>query len=224
MDISKLGVTAGSVPHIIFNVVLAFLLAWVIALIYKRTHRAVSYSQSFVFTLIMVSVVVTVAMMVVGKSIAAAFGMLGVLSIIRFRTPVKDTRDTAFILFALASGLAVGTNNYAVAIVGTALILLIVWILFKTNFGSMRAYNYLLTCIIGNEQNGTMTVETIFKKYLKSSLLLNINSKQDGKASEMTYQVSFIDELKASDFVKELSGLQGVQRVHLITSQDDVEY
>src|SRR3989339_33394 len=213
-----------STQQIVINIALAFVLAFVIALVYKKTHKGLSYSQSFVFTLVIMSVIVAIVMMVIGNSVALAFGLLGAFSIIRFRTPVKDTKDTGYIFFSLAIGMAVGTNNHEIAVIGTVLVLLMIVLLDKINFGSMSKHEYLLSFIVSHEASAGNSFEGVFKKYLKNSMLLNINSKQDGKASEMTYHASFADESKKEEFVRELSGMSGVEKVHLITSKEDVEY
>src|SRR3989338_4642169 len=213
-----------SIQQIVLNIVLTFVLAFIIALVYKKTHKGLAYSQSFVFTLVLMSVIVSVVMMVIGNSLARAFGLLGAFSIIRFRTAVKDTKDTGYIFFALAVGMAVGTGSYSIAVIGAVLILLMILALDKINFGSMRKHEYLLSFIVNHEAGVANSFEVVFKKYLKNSMLLNINSKRDGQASEMTYHVSFVDEGKKEEFVKELSGMFGVEKVHLITSKENVEY
>src|SRR3989338_8792966 len=212
-----------SIQQIVLNIVLTFVLAFIIALVYKKTHKGLAYSQSFVFTLVFMSVIVSVVMMVIGNGLARAFGLLGAFSIIRFRTAVKDTKDTGYIFFAIAIGMAVGTNNYEIAVIGTVLILFMLFVLDKTNFGSIKKHEYLLSFVVSHEGE-TGSFESVFTKHLNNSMLLNINSKQDGKASEMTYHVSFTDEKSKEQFVKELSGLAGVTKVHLITSKEDVEY
>ena len=128
------GLISYSIPQIVLNIVVTFVLSFVIALVYKKTHKGLSYSQSFVFTLVLMSVIVSVVMMIIGNSLARAFGLLGAFSIIRFRTAVKDTKDTGYIFFALAIGMAVGTGSYNIAVVGTILILLVILILDKINF------------------------------------------------------------------------------------------
>jgi uncharacterized membrane protein YhiD involved in acid resistance len=223
-DLLTGAVTTVSTPDIFIGILLTFALSLLIALVYKKTHRGLSYSQSFVFTLVIMSIIVAIVMMVIGNSLARAFGLLGAFSIIRFRTPVKDTKDTAYIFFALAIGMAAGTQNYTIAVIGTVLILGIIWLLTKMDFGSLNKHQYLLSFLMMHEEAGQGATESLFKKYLKQSMLLNINSKQDGKASEITYQVNFLDEKRRDDFVRELAGFRGIEKVHLITSKDDVEY
>ena len=216
---------AVSMVQVIASVLLTLAISLLIAQVYKRTHRGLSYSQSFVFTLVLMSIVSAVVMMIIGSSLARAFGLLGAFSVIRFRTAVKDTRDTCYIFFSLAMGLAVGTGNYALAVVATVLIVLILLVLDKVNFGSIRKYRFVLSLVMRQGQGGSNTsFEGIFKKYLKNTVLLNINSKEDGQASEMTYHVNFIDDHQGKNFVADISAIPGVERVHLITATEDVEY
>src|SRR3989344_4088557 len=111
---------------IVFNILLAFGCAAVVVWVYRLTHRGLSYSQSFLVTLFMVGGISSVVMMVVQQNIVGAFALLGAFSLIRFRTIVKDTRDIAFVFFALAIGVAVGTNNYAIAVVSVVFIRVVI--------------------------------------------------------------------------------------------------
>ena len=88
----------------------------------KITHRGTSYTQSFVFTLVLNGMVVALVMLIVGLNIARAFSLVGALSIIRFRNAVKETHDVGFIFFTMAIGMAVGTQFYTLAIVGPIVI------------------------------------------------------------------------------------------------------
>ena len=130
-------------PEVILNLIIAFFLGFIISLIYKKTHKGLSYSQSFVLTIIFVSVIVSMVIMVIGNNLARAFALVGALSIIRFRTVVKDTKDTAYIFWSLASGMAAGTGSYFLAIVGNIILSLILKnkLLFVTR-GYFKTYLY----------------------------------------------------------------------------------
>lgn len=210
--------------NIIVNLSLTFVLALAIAYVYKKTHRGLSYSQSFLFTLVMVSVITTIAMMVIGNSLAVAFGLLGAFSIIRFRTPVKDSKDTGYIFFSLVEGMAVGTNNHLVAVVSTAVALLLVWILHKSNFGALHRNDYLLVFTVDYQKHRSDSFLGIFERYLKNSVLLNINAKENNHKSEMVYSVTFIDESQSHALIQELMAIDGVADVRVISSKSDIEY
>jgi len=105
------------VIDIVLVMVLSFVLSAFIGWIYKITHRGASYSQSFVFTLVMNGMIVALVMLIVGSDIARAFSLVGALSIIRFRNALKETRDIGFIFFTMVIGMAVGTRFYLLGIV-----------------------------------------------------------------------------------------------------------
>ena len=130
--------------EVVINSLIAFLLGLFIAYIYKKTHQGLSYSQSFVLTIIFVTIIIGIVMMVIGNSLARAFALVGALSIIRFRTVVKDTKDTAYVFMALAVGMAAGTGNYFIAIYATAFMSGVAWLLYKFNFGVQRSSDFIL--------------------------------------------------------------------------------
>ena len=123
--------------EILINLTLSFILGVIVSIVYKKTHKGLSYSQSFMITNVFVAVIVCMVIMIIGNSLARAFALVGALSIIRFRTVVKDTKDTAFIFWSLATGMASGTGSYFLAISGTIILSIIAFILHKTNFGSI---------------------------------------------------------------------------------------
>jgi len=90
-----------SLLYVLENLFAALLTGLFIGYVYRKTHRGLSYSQSLVITLVLMCLIVCSVMMVIGSNLARAFALVGALTIVRFRTVVKDTRDTAFIFFAL---------------------------------------------------------------------------------------------------------------------------
>src|SRR4030042_1814867 len=104
---------------VLLSLLLAFVLGQVIAWVYYITHSGLSYSRSYVQSLILIAVVVSMVMAVIGNNIITAFGLMGALAIIRFRNVLQDTRDIAFIFCALVVGMAAGSQRYLTAILGT---------------------------------------------------------------------------------------------------------
>ncbi|HLB57672.1 MAG TPA: DUF4956 domain-containing protein, partial [Gammaproteobacteria bacterium] len=115
-----------SIAIVVLNIAFSFVLQLGIAWIYKKTHRGLSYAPSFVFTLIIVGTLGTFVMMIIQQNFVGAVALLGAFSLIRFRTILKETRDVAFVFFALAAGVAIGTGNYATGLVSVVLISLII--------------------------------------------------------------------------------------------------
>lgn len=209
---------------VVVAIVLSFGLSMLIALVYKKTHLGLSYSRSFVFTLILMSVLISIVMMVIGNSLATAFTLLGAFTIIRFRTSIKDTRDIAFIFWSLVTGMAVGTGNYVLAATATALVIAIVFLLSKINFGSMKNYDHVLVFLIDAATGGHDVYKPLFDKFLKSNNLLNLAAREEGRKLDFTFSVRFISEADIGSFVAELKNVPGVSNVSVMTSKDDIEY
>ena len=169
-DITNNFVTIYLPQEIIINLILSFILGLIISVIYKFTHKGLSYSQSFMITNVFVSVIVCMVIMIIGNSLARAFALVGALSIIRFRTVVKDTKDTAYIFWSLASGMAAGTGSYFLAISGTIIITSIALILDKTNFGSIIKSEFILQFrTISNNNEISKLFNDVISKYSKAS-------------------------------------------------------
>ena len=98
-------------PEIVINIVVGLVIGIMLSVVYRFTHSGLSYSQSFAQTIVFVTMIVALVMMVIGGSLARAFALVGALSIIRFRTVLKDTKDMSFIFSALALGMAAGTSK-----------------------------------------------------------------------------------------------------------------
>jgi hypothetical protein len=129
---------------VLLSLLLAFVLGQVIAWVYYVTHSGLSYSRSYVQSLILITVVVAMVMAVIGNNIITAVGLMGALAIVRFRNVVKDTRDIVFIFTSLVVGMACGSHRYMTAILGTIVLSLIAIYLFYTDFGSHEPHNGFL--------------------------------------------------------------------------------
>jgi uncharacterized membrane protein YhiD involved in acid resistance len=122
----------------------SLLLSLVIAWVYKTTHRGLSYSQSFQFSLVLLGMLGAVVMMVASGSLLRAIGILGAFSLIRFRTAIKDPKDMAYILFVLSVGLAMGAQMYALAVMTTVLVSIVILILSWMNFGMTSSHEAIV--------------------------------------------------------------------------------
>lgn len=220
MNISNLSLTELSTAVVFINIALSFLLAVIIAVIYQRTHRGLSYSRSYVESLVMMSVLSAIAMMILGNNLVRALGILGVFTLIRFRTIIKDPKDATYLFFSLAIGMGVGTGNYAISVIGTVCLLAIILIMDRFSFGSVVRDGFLLTFIAGADYN---SYENIFPKFLRSYKLLQFKSRLDGEG-EYYFSVSFKDGKRPQDLVNELTRDKSVKLADLITGKDAAEY
>jgi len=214
-------------PEILLNLSLAFILGMFVSWVYKKTHKGLSYSQSFMLTTVFVSVIVCMVIMVIGNNLARAFALVGALSIIRFRTVVKDTKDTAYIFWALAAGMAAGTGSYFLALAGSGFIGIIAFVLNFSNYGSIHKSEFILQFRV---ENGNKTHDSykkyinIMNKYAKKSTLLHIEPSGDNKTSKMSFDIIMNKEENQNEFVNNVSQVPGVTEVTLVASKHDVDY
>ena len=210
--------------EILINLIIAFFLGFVISLVYKKTHKGLSYSQSFVLTNIFVCVIVSMVIMVIGNNLARAFALVGALSIIRFRTVVKDTKDTAFIFWSLAAGMASGTGSYFLAASGTAIISMIALVLYYTNYGSIFKSEFIIQFRSRNSAKNKKNYNKIFSEYCKSSTLLNAESSGDGQSLKLSFDIVLKENKTYDEFIQKLSKVSGLSEVVAVAAKNDVDY
>lgn len=209
---------------ILINLAAAFVLSFIGAWIYRSTHKGLSYSQSFTISLVLISFFIASIVMVIGNSLALAFAAFGAVSLIRFRTAIKDARDIAFVLLSVAIGFASGTGSYVIAISTTVFGLLIVYILAKTNFGSIRKYDYVLSFSAQTDNFANEKLREVFTEYLKYDNLLNLVARENGKILDQSFNVRFINSQEIDKFAKKLGQLPGIGDVDIISAKNDIEY
>ena len=212
--------------QVILNLILAFFLGFIISLIYKKTHKGLSYSQSFVLTNIFLAVIVAMVIMVIGNNLARAFALVGALSIIRFRTVVKDTKDTAYIFWSLAVGMAAGTGSYFLAISGTTVMAMIALILNFTNYGSIFKSEFIIQFRSKNDEKNQDKKEyqKIFLNFCKTSTLLNAEVSSDNLSLKLSFDIVLKEDKSYEDFIKELSKVSGLSEVVAVAAKNDVDY
>ena len=214
---------AYSYTEILLNILVAAALGFVISFLYRATHRGLSYSQSFTLTILYVTVIVAVVMMVIGGSLARAFALVGALSIIRFRTVIKDTKDTAYVFLALAIGMAAGTSNYFLAFVGTFLIGALMLVVNQYNYGALYKSDFVIRFLYIKDGEEA-TYLSVFEALTRSNHLLHIEPSGDPDIVRMTFDVSLKDETSPAAFVAALNEVEGLEEVVLIASKNDVDY
>ncbi len=211
--------------EITINLILSFIFGLIISLVYKYTHKGLSYSQSFMITNVFVSVIVCMVIMIIGNNLARAFALVGALSIIRFRTVVKDTKDTAYIFWSLASGMATGTGSYFLAIAGNAILSLIAYILFKTNYGSIVKSEFILQFRIkSGDRKISEDYNKVLSKFTKTQTLLSSEASDDKKTIKVSLDIIMKDDLDQNNLIEEISSIKGLSEVVIIAAKTDIDY
>lgn len=209
-----------SIWEALFAIILTFLMTLIIAKVYQKTHAGVSYSVTFVHTLIITGVVVSAIMLIIGSNIARAFALVGALSIIRFRSAIKDPRDVAFIFLAMAVGMAAGTKFYLLSVVLTVLVSLIIYTLFVTRFGEREIEDYLFRVFTSGQRMGDL--EEILKKHTKGRRWVHIDSQARGGTVVHTIGLDLKNQKKVSALVEELETADFVERTEVVFGNEQI--
>lgn len=203
--------TSVSVLQLCFSLLLAAVLSAFMYFVYRGTYRGTLYSKNFNVTLVLVALITTVVMIVIGTNLALSLGMVGSLSIIRFRTAIKEPRDIAFVFWAVAIGLACGSEFYLAGVLGSALIAVV---LVVANLDLYDSVSYLLVVQGGDETLDPAAVEAAVHGQVRASKL-RMRSVRAG-SQELTYELRLKSGNTAA-LVAEVRGCAGVESVNLVS-------
>ena len=198
----------------IANLLTSLICGFMISYIYRWTYRGPHYSLSFVHSIVILPMVTTLVIIVIGNNLARAFGLVGAMSIIRFRTAVKDTQDIVVIFFSLASGMAAGVGMRAIAFIGTIGIGAVLLFLNRTNYAKLHKTDFLLqfVCVL---EKGTAPYLSILENYCKESKLIHTQSMDQQDLFEIAFHVQLKSGKNSTDLVKELNNLREISEVRL---------
>jgi len=215
----------GDLWTVVLALALAFVLGNVIAWTYMFTHTGLSYSRSFVQSLVVLPIILSMAMVVltIANSLIIAFGLMGAVAIVRFRNILKDTRDTAFLLLALVIGLAVGTTGFEIAVIGTLTICGVLVLLYFTAFGSRHRFDAILSFRAAGGARALGDLEPILRRHCRRAVLASQRASETVGAADFSYRVLFRDPDRAGELVEELSGAEGVSHLSMVRREDESE-
>lgn len=191
----------------------AFLIGIIIAVVYRKTYRGVLYSPTFALTLIMLTLITTPVVMCIKSDIALSMGMVGALSIVRFRTAVKDPMDTAYMFLSLTMGILLGAGLYLIAFIVVLIISLLLCILTFVKFSNPNAY--LLVIHYDEYCEGAIASE--IRRLVKTSKLRSKTITRAG--AEVTYEVRLSDR---TEVVTRMLDIEGVHDATLVACQSEV--
>lgn len=199
---------------------LAFVLGQMIAWAYTWTHSGLSYSRSFTQSLVLMTLVIALVMFVIGDSLVTAFGLLGALAMIRFRNVLKDTRDTVFVFISLVIGLAVGSQLYMTAILGTFCLLAAVFYLHATSFGSHGRFDGYLTVRVVSAGVGLQSSSGLLNRFCRAFKQVSTRQSGEDESAEYVFQIGLRDRNRAGDLLAELRALDSVTHASVVLRSD----
>jgi uncharacterized membrane protein YhiD involved in acid resistance len=209
--------------QIIAALLICFVLTTVLATIYRWTFQSLSYSRSFIHTMVLASMVVSMIIMAVGNSLARGLGILGTLAIIRFRTPIRDTRDLTFLFACLGIGVACGAAIYGVAIIGTLVIGSAALLLHWSPFASRREHEALLRFTLPPDSSSEEKVKDIMRTTCSAFSLIAVREIHQGDLIEYCYHVRLIDPSYQADLISNLAQIPDVSEPNLLLQRSTVE-
>ncbi|NWF90706.1 MAG: DUF4956 domain-containing protein [Ignavibacteriaceae bacterium] len=210
-----------SLGEVFENLFVSFLCGVIISFFYKITYRGPGISYSFQNSLIVLAMITSVVIMVIGNNLARAFGLVGAMSIIRFRTAIKETQDIIFIFFALAIGMASGVGLHALALFSSVAIGLIMLLFSKTNIASQSKRDFLLQLnYLSDNGYEEAPFLSVFNKFCKSSKLINTKALKEEDAIELSYHIILKDAKFTIEFIKQLKASHGVSNVNLFFDEE----
>lgn len=173
---------------VLVRLVVALLLGGVVAWIYIRTTKNSESGASFPITLVMLAVLISMVTQVIGNNVALAFSLVGALSVVRFRTVVRDTRDTAYVIFAVVVGMAVGSANLWVALAGIVVVGLASWLAVRIGLGTGSAA-YLLIIRMGPGKDLEAALGAVLNEHLANRDLVAVATGKQGMGLEYSLEV-----------------------------------
>ena len=201
-----------SVQSILLSLITAFMISVFIIWIYKKTYTGVVYSKSFSLSILMLALVTTLIIQTISSNIALSLGMVGALSIVRFRTAVKEPVDTGFMFWAITAGIMAGANLYLASIIGSLMLGILYYICYM--MGLKMNSKYLV--IVKYDDSVEDDIKNILSKLKKYKLKSKSKSKNN---VEMTFEVELNDGTQK--LVDKIRKIDGVQNCSLISYQND---
>lgn len=209
--------------QIVASLLICFVLTTVIATIYRWTFQSLSYSRSFIHTMVLASMVVSMVIMAVGNSLARGLGILGTLAIVRYRSPIRDTRDLTFLFACLGIGVACGAAVYGVAIIGTVVIGGAAMLLHWSPFASRREHEALLRFTLPPDSPSEEKIKDIMRANCSAFSLIAMREVHQGELIEHCYHIRLIDPSNQADIISHLGQIPDVSEPNLLLQRSTVE-
>ena len=207
---------AASPDTLCFTLLLAFVLGQIVGWVYLGTHTSNRLAKSFVPSLVVLPVIVSLLMMLMAGSLMVAFGLLAVFAVVRFRNVLRDTRDTVFILWAIVEGMAAGTFRYSTALVGVIAIAIVLIYLRISEFGVRRRHDASLSVeVVGDPASGRAALDRILYRHANRWQLTG-DQATAGQGLVLTYQLFLRDRSRSTDLRDELAAAASLQEVSFV--------
>lgn len=217
------GAAPVSVPDVLLGLLLAFLSGQIIAWVYMLTHTGLSYSRTFVSSLVIIPVIVALVMMVLTNNLVTAFGLMAVFAIVRFRNILRDTLDTSYILSVIVIGMGCGTFKYSTAAIGCALTAAIMLYLWYTAMGTRHRYDFILNVNWVAPIGESGPLQAVLARHSRKVICASQRIEEAPAGAHLSYRLLLRDPARAAELIQEVTGLDGAARVSGIAAEEESE-
>ena len=208
---------------VLLGMLLAFICGQVLAWIYILTHNGLSYSRTYVNSLVIMPCLVATVMMVLSNNLVTAFGLMALFAIVRFRNILRDTLDTCYILSAITLGMASGTGRYGTALAGLGLLTLILCYLSYTGFGNRQRYDFILNLHWERPLTEIQDFSHLLARHSRLTTCASQRLLDGGAGADLSYRLLLRDPDRCNDLIAEVGAYPGASRVTGIVAQDESE-
>jgi hypothetical protein len=217
------GTAPDDLSGMLLGLMLAFLCGHVVAWTYMACHSGLSYSRSFVNSLIVLCIIVSVVMMVMANNLLVAFGLMAVFAIVRFRNILRDTLDTTYILAAITVGMACGTRKFSTGILATVVFAAVMMYLHWSHFGARHRYDLILNLHWARPAQDLSDLQNLLDRHARQLLLASQRNSVGHEGTDVSYRLLLRDSNRVDDLVTELRSFPGVSRVSSMRADDESE-
>lgn len=217
------GLAPTNLAAVALGTLLAFLGGQLTAWVYMLTHDGVSYSRSFVVSLVTLPVIVALVMIVLANNLVTAFGLMAVFAIVRFRNILRDTLDTSYVLAAIVIGMACGLQKFATAVLGSAVIGTVLVYLWATAFGRRHRYDLVLHLRWSRPAPELTELRAVLARHSRKVVTAGQRGAPGGTGTDCAFRVLLRDPDRAHDLVREVGTLPGVGSLTSAAAGDESE-
>ncbi len=214
---ASMALTSEDIFNIIFSLIVSIIIGVVISQTYKLTHRGMNYESTFMTSLVMLAPIVAVVMFFIQGNLVLSLGLVGSISIIRFRTPIKDTRDMVYLFWVIAVGLGAGTYHWGIVIISSLAILALIIILYFLNYGQSQNHDYILI-ISGDNQLEQEAIKTVLNQYATNPKMRSQTINKDSWEVVYELHLAKIDPV-VDKLLKDLNNIESISNVSMLAPQ-----
>ena len=208
---------------VVLGLLLAFLGGQLIAWVYILTHSGLSYSRTFVMSLLVMPILVAMVMFVLSNNLVTAFGLMAVFAIVRFRNILRDTLDTTYVLTVIVIGMACGTQKFTTAVIGAVLMSAILVYLWYISFGSRHRYDVILNLHWARPSADLASLQQLLDRHGRKVECASQRSNEGYGGTDLSYRLLLRDAARVDDLLTELRNLEGVSRLTSMKAEEESE-